>query len=314
MFGTSGDATKDDVEKNGGIVFPEHRGIEAINVLDPAFETARNAGVTTVCVGPGSISAIAGTHVALKTSGYILYEMVVRDPVAMKAAIGENPKRFAATRMTIFSAIRNALINAKEYKRKLDAAQRGECAMPQRDPKSEALLPVIEKKIHLKVHGYRVDDLQSIMAIAKECDVKLTLEHATDAFMLTKQLKEQNIPVALGPYFSQNRRAESVNKAPIHAVELIREGILVSIMSDAPVISEEYLAIEAGLLVREGLSEFEAIKTITANPAKHLGIEDRVGTIKVGLDADFVVCKGCPLSVFVKPEAVFINGRCVYER
>ena len=127
-------------------------------------------------------------------------------------------------------------------------------------------------------------------------------------------LKEKKIPVAVGPFFTQIKKSEAVNKSPEHAVELIRKGVCVSVTTDDPAVSCEYLALSAGLLMREGLSEFEALQTITINPAKHLRIEDRVGSIEVGKDADLVLTKGCPMQITVKPEVIFVDGSLVYKR
>lgn len=315
MFGVGGTDTKDDVEKNAAVV-PEHRALDALNPLEPTFQQAHEAGVTTVCVGPGSVSVIGGTHAAIKTNGYLVNQMVVRDPVAMKAAVGENPKshmKDVTTRRTLFAILRAALLHAKEYEAKKRAAMGEPTKMPAFDPKAEALLPVLRREIPLKVHAYRVDDLQALLRIADEFDVRLTLEHATDAYMIADILRERRIPVAMGPYFGQARRHEMVNKHPRHAVELVRAGVCVSVMTDAPATSVEYLALSAGLLMREGLDEFEALKTITVNPAHHLGIEDRVGTIEVGKDADLVIAGGCPMLMTVKPSAVLIDGCFVYR-
>ena len=317
VFGLSGQATKDDAEKNDPVT-PHHRGIDCVNPLAFTFPKALQAGVTCVCTGPGSVGVIAGTHVAMKTSGYHLDKMIVKNPVAMKAAVGENPKthmsKFITTRLTIAALIRDTLLQAKEYKAKKDAAVENNSTKPPYSPKLEALIPVIEKKIPLKVHGYRVDDLQTVIRIAKECDIEITLEHAADAYMLADELAKDKIPVAVGPFFTQPKRSETENKSPEHAVELFRAGVCVSVTTDDPAISSEYLALSAGLLMREGLSEFEALQTITVNPAKHLRIEDRLGSITVGKDADFVLAKGCPMQVTVKPEAVFVDGSLVYQR
>lgn len=290
--------TKEDVEKNDYFT-PNNKGLDAINILEPSFMVAAKAGVTTVCVGPGSVGCITGTAVALKTYGTHIDEMVVKDPVAMKAAMGEN------------TIIRDSLIQAKEYKDKKDMATETLSVMPSYNPKLEALIPVIEKKIPLKVHAYQTNDLFAILRIAKECDVDITLEHAADAYMLADELIKEEIPVAMGPFWGQATKYESANKSPAKALELLRAGCCLSVMSDAPITSEEYLPLCAGLLMREGASEFEALQTITLNPAKHLRIEDRVGSIEVGKDADFVIANGCPMQMTVKPDAVFINGEIV---
>jgi len=314
MFGFS-DPSKDDVESFDRCT-PNHRGIDAINPLEPSFRQALKAGVTCVCVGPGSVGCLSGTHLAVKTHGIRIDDMVVKNPVAMKAALGANPKMSkdkVSTRMTIAAVIRETLIHAKEYARRVDKAGGDPDRMPHYDPKLEALIPVVKKQIPLKVHAHRSDDVFTAIRIAKECDVCLTLEHVADGELIAPMLAAEGYPVAVGPHISQSKKEENANKSPAAAAALIRAGCQVSVMTDAPVMAEEYLPIAAGLLMREGISPFEALQTITINPAKHLGIADRVGSLEVGKDADIVVTDGFPLQTSVKPKAVFVNGLPVWE-
>ena len=313
MFGFS-ELSKDDVEKYDKCT-PNHRGIDIINPDEPSFKDALKAGVTCVCVGPGSVGCIGGTHLAIKTYGDRVDDMVVKNPVAMKVAFGENPKRALkdsiTSRATIAAAIRDALIKAKEYNALKKAANGDVLKMPRYDAKLEALIPVIEKQIPIKAHTQRKDDTFTAIRIAKECDVNLTLEHVADGGEIADALAKEGYPIAVGPYFAQSTKWENINKNPASAVKMIKAGCNVSVMTDSPVVAEEYLPLVAGLLMREGLDEFEALKTITINPARHLGIEKRVGTIEVSKDADIVICDGCPMSMTVKPMAVFINGNRV---
>jgi len=316
MFGFSGAQTKDDVEEFDKCV-PQHRGIDCINPEEPTFQEALAAGVTCVCVGPGSVSCIGGTHVALKTYGHRVDDMVVKNPVAMKIALGENPKQISrdrvGTRMTIAATIRDTLLQAKEYYRLKEAAAGDLAHMPKFDPKLEALIPVIQKEIPLKAHVQRKDDVFTAIRIAKECDVRLTLEHVTDNDSIGKELAEEGYPIVVGPYFCQPKKSENRKKDPATDIKLIYAGCQVSVMTDSPVIAEKYLPLCAGLLMREGLDEFRALQTITINPAKHLGIEDRVGSIEVGKDADLVLANGCPMQMMVKVAAVFIEGKLVFS-
>ena len=314
MFGFSPDS-KDDVESFDRCT-PNHRGIDAVNPMEPSFGQALKAGVTCVCVGPGSVGCLSGTHLAVKTYGFRIDDMVVKNPVAMKAALGANPKMSkdkVTTRMTIAAVIRETLIRAKEYVRRVDKAAGDPDRMPPYDPRLEALIPVVKKQIPLKVHAHRSDDVFTAIRIAKECDVLLTLEHVAEGAQIADTLAKEGYPIAVGPHISQSKKEENANKSPAAAVALIRAGCQVSVMTDAPVMAEEYLPIAAGLLMREGLSQFEALQTITINPAKHLGIADRVGSLEVGKDADIVVTDGFPLQTSVKPKAVFVNGLPVWE-
>ena len=312
MFGYSAPVSQDDVDLHNRCV-PQQRGIDAINPEEPSFREALEAGVTCVCVGPGSVSCIGGTHAALKTHGHRVDDMVVKDPVAMKVAFGENPKKASqdriSTRMAIASTIRDALNQAKEY---LQLKEDGK--QPKYDPKLEALIPVVKKDIPLKAHAHRKDDIFTAIRIAKECDVRLTLEHASDCRDIGAELAKEGYPIAAGPFFSQPKKSENQNSNPANAVKLIEAGCSVSVTTDSPIVAEKYLPLCAGLLMREGLDEFRALQTVTLNPAKHLGIDHRVGSVEVGKDADLVIAKGCPMEMTVKPEAVFVSGKMVYSR
>ena len=317
MFGYSAPVSQDDVDLHDRCT-PQQRGVDCVNPEEPSFREAVEAGVTCVCVGPGSVGCIGGTHVALKTYGSRVDDMIVKDPVAMKIAFGENPKKASkdhiSTRMNIASTIRDALNRAKEYLRIQEAAGNDTGKLPKYDPKLEALIPVIKKEIPLKAHAHRKDDIFTAIRIARECDVHLTLEHTTDSCGIEQELMKEGYPIAVGPYFSQPKKSENQNSDPANAVKLIEAGCSVSVTTDSPIIAEKYLPLCAGLLMREGLDEFRALQTITINPAKHLGIDAVVGSIEIGKDADLVLTRGCPMEMTVKPEAVFVSGEMVYSR
>ncbi len=312
MFGYSAPVSQDDVDLYDRCT-PQQRGIDCINPEEPSFCEAVKAGVTCVCVGPGSVGCIGGTHAAIKTHGCRVDDMIVKDPVAMKIAFGENPKKaskdYTSTRMAIASTIRDTLNRTKEYLRLKEEGK-----LPKYDPKLEALIPVIKKEIPLKAHAHRKDDIFTAIRIAKECDVCLTLEHTTDSCGIEQELAKEGYPIAVGPYFSQPKKSENQNLDPANAVALIEAGCRVSVTTDSPIVAEKYLPLCAGLLMREGLDEFRTLQTITINPAKHLGIDTVVGSIEVGKDADLVITKGCPMQMTVKPEAVFVSGKMVYSR
>ena len=317
MFGYSGYLSQDDVEK-GERCAPHHRAIDCINPLEDSFEAARRGGVTTVCIAPGSVSCIGGSAVVMKTHGYRIDDMVMKNPAAMKIAFGENPKSTLTdkltTRMSIAAAIRDTLYFAKEYEEKKRLAGNDRAKLPPYSPKYEALIPVIRKEIPLKAHCQRSDDIFTAIRIAKELDVNLTLEHVHDGGLIAKDLAKEGYPIVLGPYTSQPKKAEGMHRSPADAIKLIEAGCCVSVMTDSPITAEDYLPVCAGLIMREGLSEFEALKTITINPARHLGVEDRVGSIEVGKDADFVLAHGCPMETSVCPQVVFGDGEIIFEK
>ncbi len=312
MFGYGGVRTQDDVEKGDRCV-PSHRAVDAINPQEDSFESARRGGVTCVCIAPGSVSCIGGSAVAMKTYGVRIDDMIVKNPVAMKIAFGENPKSAltdkVTSRLTIAATIRDTLYFAKEYEEKKRLGQPVAYS-----PKYEALIPVIRKEIPLKAHAHRCDDIFTAIRIAKELDVKLTLEHVSDGGMIADTLAQEGYPVVLGPFMGQSKKDENKHKSPADGVKMIKAGCSVSVMTDSPIIEEDYLPLCAGLFMREGLDAFEALKTITINPAKHLGIADRVGSIEVGKDADLVLTHGCPMEMTVRPEVVFGDGKIIFER
>lgn len=309
MFGLSGTSNKDDVEKYEQCT-PQNRIIDAVNPREDSFRRALRGGVTCVCVAPGSVNCMGGTALAMKTHGRRIDDMIVKDPVAMKIAFGENPKdklqKKLTTRMTAVASIRASLDKAITY---LQRKEQGENVIY--DAGCEALIPVLKKQIPLKAHVHRSDDIFSAIRLAKEYDLLLTLEHVSDGAGIADILAQEGYPTAVGPYLSQPKKEENKNAHPSVAVQLAKAGCQVSVMTDAPIVSEEYLSVCAGLLVREGLTEFEALRTVTVNPAKHLGIRNRVGALEEGMDADIVVTNGSILDIFVRPEAVFVNGELV---
>ncbi len=295
---------------------PQLRAIDSINPQDPTFLMAARAGVTTVCTGPGSANVLGGTFTCIKTTGERVEKMIVRDPVAMKCAFGENPKRVyrdkcISARMTVAAKLREMLFKAAEYKAKKDAAGEDISKRPAFDMKMEALIPVLELKIPLKAHAHRADDIFTAIRIAKEFNVRLTLDHVTDGSLIANDLAEEGFPCAVGPSLTHATKVELTNKSFKTAGDLSKAGASVSIITDSPVIPEQYLPLCAGLAVKEGMDPFEALKAITINAAKHIGVEDRVGSIEAGKDADFVITAGDPLESATCVEAVFINGERV---
>lgn len=315
MFGYAGAGTKDDVEEYERIT-PANRGIDCINPNEDTFDAAVRGGVTCICDGPGSVNPIAGTHCCLKTYGRRIDDMIVKNPCAMKIAFGQNAKAFLrdklTTRMTIAREIRDTLYRAKDYMERKEAARGDSLKMPLWNADYEALIPVLKKQIPLKAHTHRADDVFTALRIARELDVNITLEHVSDSGEIIDELAEAGVPIAYGPFIAQNQKEENARKKLSDAVRLIRAGCNVSVMTDSPIVAEEYLPVLAGMLMREGATEFEALQSITINAARHIGVEDRVGSIEVGKDADFVLAYGCPMEVSVKPEIVYIDGKRVF--
>lgn len=305
-----------DYNELNDIISPQMRGIDGVKAMDPALPKAAAAGVTCVCVGPGSANVLGGTFTTIKTVGKRVDDMVVRDGVAMKCAFGENPKRVYrdkkdSSRMTTAALLRETLFKAREYMEKKEAAGEDISKRPAFDMKLEALMPVLKKEIPLKAHAHASEDIFTALRIAKEFDVKITLEHVTEGHLIVEELAKENVPLAVGPTLTSASKFELRNKSWTTPGVLAAAGCQVSIITDSPVIPQEYLPLCAGLAVQAGMDPFAALQAITINPAKHAGIADRVGSLEVGKDADIVITDGCPFEVSTQVKYVFIDGKAV---
>ena len=308
----------DDVNEMSDPITPQVRAIDGCNPMDETITNACKAGITTVAAGPGSANVIGGTFIAYKTHGISIDEMVIQNPVAMKCAFGENPKRVyhdsrIKTRMNIAALLRETLMKTKEYMAKKEAANGDVTKMPAYDMKLEAMIPVIKKELPLKCHAHRADDILTVIRIAKEFDLKVTLDHCTDGEVIRKQVKASGYPAIVGPSLTHKSKFELANKSFATAGVLNKEGILIAITTDSPVIPQEYLPLCAALAMKDGLEEEEALKAITINPAKILGLDDRIGSLEPGKDADLVICTSSVLDTQNIVEYTLINGEVVYE-
>ena len=305
-----------DYNEMNDILSPQMRGIDGVKSLDPALPKAAAAGITCVCVGPGSANVLGGTFTTIKTVGKRVDDMVVRDGVAMKCAFGENPKRVYrdkkdSSRMTTAALLREILFKAREYMEKKEAAGDDLSKRPAFDIKLEALIPVLKREIPLKAHAHAAEDLFTALRIAKEFNLKITLEHVTEGHLIVEELAKENVPLAVGPTLTSASKFELRNKSWTTPGLLAAAGCQVSIITDSPVIPQEYLPLCAGLAVQAGMDPFAALQAITINPAKHAGIADRVGSLETGEDADIVITDGCPFEVSTTVKYVFIDGKAV---
>lgn len=318
-LGTIGSSIKfegDDVNEMTDILTPHLRGIDCVEPMDVVFAEAREGGVTTVCVGPGSANVVGGTFLAMKTVGKRVDDMVINDRVAMKCAFGENPKRCYKdknnySRMSTAAKLREILFKTQEYDAKIQAAGDDLSKKPPFDFKLEAMLPVIRREIPLKAHAHRADDIFTALRIAKEFNVRITLEHVTDGSLIVEELAKENVMLAVGPSFGHRTKFELKNKSFRTPGDLANAGCHVSIITDAPVIPQQYLRLCAGLAVKEGMKEFDALKAITINAAEHAGVADRVGSIEIGKDADIVIMDGCLFESQSNVMATYIDGKSI---
>lgn len=303
-----------DYNEMNDIWTPQLRAIDGINPRDPSLADARRAGVTCVCTGPGSANVLGGTFLAMKTVGDRVDKMVVRDPVAMKCAFGENPKRCYrdkcdSTRMSTAAFLRGALMQARDYGARKQAANGDITKMPAYNQKLEALLPVLAREIPLKAHAHQANDIFTALRIAREFNLRLTLEHVTEGHLIADELAgEKDVPMAVGPSLTFASKFELQNKSWSTPAVLTAAGCHVSIITDNSVIPQQYLPLCAGMAIKAGMDPFDALKAITLNPAEHIGVADRVGSLEVGKDADLVITAGSPFEVLTEVKAVFIDG------
>lgn len=302
-------------------ITPELRAIDGINPQDRTFEEARNGGITSCASGPGSANIIGGQFAAIKTYGSSIDQMIIKSPIAMKCAFGENPKRVYSgkkqapnTRMAIASEFRATLAKAFEYKEKLEAAKEDPTKKPAFDFKMLALQPVINKEIPLKAHAHRADDILTAIRIAKEFDLKLTLDHCTEGHLIADILKEESYPAIVGPSFGHRTKFELKNTSFETAGILANAGVEVAIMTDSPVIPLQHLPMCAAYAVKAGMKEEDALRSISIIPAKILGLEEKIGSIKEGKDADIVIWDKHPLDLMASVLYTIIDGQVVYEK
>jgi imidazolonepropionase-like amidohydrolase len=318
-------------------ITPHLRALDAVHPEDDAFPELVAAGVTTVLTGPGSGNLIGGQSVCLKTMPRpSVEEMVLLEPAGMKMALGENPKRVygaqkkaPSTRMANAAALRAALVDAQNY---LDKWQRHEEEVeryqakvqagdaevdppkpPERDLKLEALGRVLRREMKARVHAHRADDMLTAIRIAEEFGLDLTLEHATEGYKIADVLAAKGIPVTAGPILFSRGKYELRRMTPRNPGLMAKAGVKVAIQTDE-MSAVKYLTINAALAVREGLPEDEALKAITINAAEIIGVEDRVGSLEAGKDADVVVFDGHPFDYRTVVDLVLVDGQVAYRR
>ncbi|WP_299167000.1 amidohydrolase [uncultured Arthrobacter sp.] len=288
------------------------RALDAVNPFDPGFDDALAGGVTSVNVNPGSGNPIGGLAVAIHTHGRYIEEMVLRSPSGLKSALGENPKRVygekkqtPSTRLGTAMIIRKAFMEAQNYMGKADENAR--------DPKLEALAMVLRREIPWRQHAHRADDIATALRIADEFGYDLVLDHGTEAHLLADVLAERGVPVLIGPLFTTKSKVELRGRSIANPGKLAAAGVEISIITDHPVIPINFLVHQATLSVKEGLDPSTALRSITINPAKVLGLAERIGSLEPGKDADVVLWSGDPLDVMQRALTVWIGGKEVYR-
>jgi imidazolonepropionase-like amidohydrolase len=295
------------------------RALDAIYPGDLGFTDALSGGITTVGINPGSGNVIGGHCVAVHTSGRTVDEMVLRSPVGIKSALGENPKRVygdqkkaPSTRLGTAAVMREAFVATQNYILKRDAAKKEKKPFDGRDLKLEALAMVLEREIPWRQHSHRADDIATAMRIADEFGYELVLDHGTEAHLVADLVAAKGIPVLIGPLIVSRSKLEVRNRSTVNPGLLARAGVEISIITDHPVCPIAYLVHQATLAVKDGLDRDTALRAITINPARVLGLEDRIGSLEVGKLADLAIWTGDPLDMMQRAQTVYVEGEQVY--
>jgi imidazolonepropionase-like amidohydrolase len=301
---------------------PHVRALDAINPRDPGLADARSAGVTTVCVTPGSANAICGQPAVIKTAGEIVDRMVIRQPAGIKMALGENPKsvykprdKMPSTRMGTAALIRETLVNAQNYLEKgAKAADDPDKEPPDEDLKLEAMALVLRGQVAARIHAHRADDILTALRLGQEFGLRVVVEHCTEGHKVAAELVKAGVPALVGPSLSSRSKMELRELSFSTAGELARAGVTVALISDHPFVPIQYLPLCAGLAIREGLDEETALRAITLTPAQILGVEERVGSLEPGKDADLAFYRGHPLyDVQARCLLTLVQGRVVHD-
>ncbi len=309
----------DDCNETVNPITPYLRAIDAIHSMDAAFDDAVRAGITAAMIGPGSSNVVGGQFALLKTKGRRVDDLIVKAPAAMKVAFGENPKvnysgqnKSPSTRMAIAGMLRKELSEAVDYRnRKRNAGKKGEYF--QEDFTKECWISVLDGEIPLKAHVHRVDDIFTAIRIAKEFHLKMTLDHCSEGHLIAEELAREGFPAIVGPDLTSRNKIEVQNMDFKTAGILNRAGVMTAITTDHPVSQIQYLPICAGLAVKAGLALEEGYKAITLYPAIICGVQDRLGSLEVGKDADIAIFDGNPMEIFTKTLYTIIDGKIVYD-
>ncbi|MDR3645004.1 MAG: amidohydrolase [Clostridia bacterium] len=314
-LGFEGDDGNEDTEPST----PQLRAVDAVNPQDRCFDDALAAGVTAILTGPGSANPVGGRMAVLRTFGRRVDDMLLKPDAAMKFALGENPKtvyhgknQMPVTRMATAAIIREQLFKAKKYGEKLEKAREDEDAdEPEFDLHSEALLPVLSRKMQAHFHAHRADDIFTAIRISKEFNLDYVIIHATEGHLIAPELKAEGAPVLSGPFLCDRSKPELRCQTPESPGIMARVGLCPCIITDHPVIPIQYLTLCAGLAVRYGMEYDEALRAVTLYPARVLGLDDRIGSLRAGKEADLAVFDGDPFALSTHVRLVAVGGRRV---
>ena len=311
-----------DTNELTGPVQAQVRALDAINPAEEGFRDAIAGGVLAVNINPGSGNPIGGQTVAIRCWGRTVDDMVLREPAGLKSALGENPKRVygdkketPATRLGTAAVIRSAFVDASNYlarqQSENESSERKE--LTPRDLKLEALARVLRREIPWRQHCHRADDIATAMRIAAEFGYDLVIDHGTEAYLIADKIAAAGIPVVIGPLLTSRSKVELRNRSLANPARLAAAGVTIAITTDHPVVPIHFLIHQVTLAVKEGLDRETALRSVTINPARIIGVAGRLGSLTVGKDADLVIWSGDPLDVMSRAEVAYIGGREIYR-
>ncbi|MHA2225321.1 MAG: amidohydrolase [Candidatus Hodarchaeales archaeon] len=310
-------------------VTPHVRGIDSFNPFEPSLKEVLQGGVTALNTGPGSGNVISGQAFVVKPVGKVVDEMILLAPSGLKVALGENPKRIhgqekkqiPSTRMGIAALLRKTLTETKNYihewetyKIRVKMSEEKKKAPPliaKRDIKLEVMAKVINREIPLHAHCHRADDIATVIRIAEEFNIRLVLIHCTEGGKIAEFVAKKGVPAVVGPTILWVSKPETRERSFKTAVRLVKAGAKVALQTDS-LTPMNFFPLLPMFAIKEGLTREEALKCVTINPAEILGINDRVGSLEVGKDADIVIWSDHPFEFYSKVEKVFIQGKEVY--
>ena len=316
-----GEPEDGDFNEGTSATTPHVNALDGFHPRDEELKHAFQNGVTTVSARMGSGNVIGGVITSMKTHGTVADRMLLRED-GMKAAMGENPKRFhgdqegrqPSTRPGVAATLREEFTAAEDYRERREHARKAGEPF-ERDIGMENLVRVLEGELPLRVHAHRADDIVTVFRIAEEFGIdNLSIEHATEGHLIAAEFVERDVPAVVGPSISSATKYELRNITFETPGILHEAGVTVAIQTDAPVLPQQHLDVCVGLAVREGLPAEAALDTVTTNPAEILGVTDRVGTLAPGTDADLVAWDGEFFRVDTRSRHVFVDGEHVFDR
>ncbi len=305
-----------DVNESTDPITPHLRAIDGVNPEDLGFQDALEGGVTTVMTGPGSGNIIGGENLAMKTHGIVADAMVLKNPIGLKVAFGENPKRvygsqskMPMTRMATAGLFRESLVKAQNYMEKLRNKKND--AGFERDLRMETLVKVLKRELPIRAHAHRADDIMTAIRIAEEFNLRIIIEHCTEGYKIADQLAKRGIPAIVGPLITNRSKVELKDRTIKNPYLLSKAGVKIAFMTDHPVIPINLLSLSAALAVREGMDEVLALQALTIHAAEIMGLEDRIGSLEPGKDADVIILSGPLFELKTRVEKVIIEGKIV---